>query len=338
MHIEENYTLKSLHSFGFSVRTAYFTQVNSEAVLVKVYQEAKKRKWKILPIGEGTNILFVYNFHGIILKITLKGIRKIAEDDTYYYIEAAAGENWNHFVQYCLSKKYNGLENLSFIPGSVGAAPVQNIGAYGVSFSQFLVSVRAYDTQCEEYVQILEKNCGFGYRNSLFKQQKNRYIITSLQLRLKKTWKPVLHHKQLEKWKEQALDAQQIADIVRTLREKKLPNPQELGNAGSFFKNPYVTTADFSEMKQKYPELIGYIEDKHMIKLSAAQLIEYCRWKGYRRDQVGVYPKHALVLVHYGQGRAEELYQLMKDIQTSVKKKFGVWLAPEVELYTTQEK
>ena len=333
MRIEENYALTALHSLGFAVRTAYFKEVQSEASLVEICQIAKHRRWKILPIGEGTNILFVKDFQGIVIKIALKGIHKTSEDHTYYYIEAAAGENWDNLVRECLSKGYNGLENLSLIPGSVGAAPVQNIGAYGVSLSQFFDSLRAYDIEHEKFVQLLAKDCEFGYRDSLFKRHKNRYIITSLCLRLKKAWQPALRHKPLEDMLGKSVDAKKIAAKVIDLREQKLPHPQTLGNAGSFFKNPCVASSYFAKMKQKYPELTGHIESKDTIKLSAAQLIESCGWKGHRRGQVGVYAHHALVLVHYGKGRAEDLYQLIQDIQVSVQKKFNVLLIPEVALY-----
>ena len=334
VHLFRNQPLQGLHSLAFVQKATFFSEIHAENKLLPLLHEAKKRSLSVLPFGEGSNLCFVQDFEGLLIRVCLKGIRYYADADNHY-LQVAAGENWHNFVCYCVQNGYPGLENLALIPGSVGAAPIQNIGAYGASLSDYLVSITAYNLHMHAWQTINASDCCFGYRDSLFKRHASppRYLITSLLLRLPRRWKPILHYPSLQKKFQHASapSSKEIMEAVIDLRKKKLPDPTILPNAGSFFKNPSVPTADFSDLQAKHPTLRGY-SDGESTKLSAAQLIEACGWKGKRFGAVGVYHKHALVLVHYGGASAGELQKLVQRIQNSVKQRFGIVLQPEVQM------
>ena len=331
---QEQYPLQSLHSLGFRIQAAYFAEVHNESEIPILLEQARRKNLRTLLIGEGSNLFLTKDFPGLILHIKLKGIEHIKETHTHHYLKISAGENWHQLVCYCLKKKIYGLENLSLIPGSVGAAPVQNIGAYGVSLSDFLVEIEAYDMRSSRKICISKEDCQLGYRSSLFKSQ-SHYLITSITLCLPKTWTPKINYQGLKnKLNERNIThptAKEMSHAVVALRQEKLPDPKQLPNAGSFFKNPSCSATTFADLLRRHPFLKGQPTGLR-IKLSAAQLIEACGWKGYTENGVGTYAEHALVLVHYGQSHPQQLLQLARRIEASVAVRFGIKLETEVRI------
>ena len=337
MEISENSSLQSLHSFGCNEKTNYFAKIDSIEAIEKYIQWAKEKNIPYLILGAGSNILFTKTFEGLVLKMEIMGIKKIKETSSEVFLEVGAGENWHHFVSYCVQKGWGGLENLSFIPGTVGAAPIENIAAYGVEAKDSIASVTAYDTYSAKLITLQNSDCAFGYRTSLFKMDKTRYIISSVQFVLQKqpifrteygAIKEVLHQKNN---KQASLDA--IANAVIQIRSEKYPHPQKLGNAGSFFKNPTVTKAIFETLIAAYPKIIAYPISDNAYKLAAGWLIEDCGWKGKQKGNVGCYEKQSLVIVHYNNGPGIEIFNFSEEIIQSVLSKFGILLEREVVIY-----
>jgi UDP-N-acetylmuramate dehydrogenase len=265
------------------------------------------------------------------------GIKKLKETASEVYLEVGAGENWHHFVIYCVQKGWGGVENLSLIPGTVGAAPIQNIGAYGVEAKDSIESVTAYDTQSAQFITLQNSECGFGYRTSLFKIEKTRYIISSVQFILQKqpifrteygAIKEVLHQKNN---KQPSVEA--ISNAVIQIRSEKLPDPKKLGNAGSFFKNPTITKDFFEVLIAKFPKMIAYPITDDTYKIAAGWLIEACGWKGIQKGNVGCYEKQSLVIVHYNNGPGIEIYNFSEEIIQSVLAKFEILLEREVVIH-----
>ena len=332
--LKENQALQALHTFAFTERAAYVGEAQTEAQLVALLRAARARNLKVTPLGEGSNLLFTRRYEGALLRLCSRGVQ-YRSDSRYHYLHVAGGEPWHGFVCHCLDQGFGGLENLSLIPGTVGAAPVQNIGAYGVSLSDFLVSLEVYTLSTQEKVRLAAADCRFGYRSSLFRAQPDEFLITSLQLRLPRRWQPQLRYEgmrvELERRQISTPTARDVADAVVALRRAKLPDPTQLPNAGSFFKNPSVSAEEFAALRHRHPLLSGRPSNGE-IKLSAAQLIETCGWKGQRRGGVGVSETHALVLVHHGGGTGRALWQLAEEIRTSVQARFGIVLQPEVRI------
>jgi UDP-N-acetylmuramate dehydrogenase len=272
-----------------------------------------------------------------VLKNNLKGIELVREDDDYYFVRCAAGENWHQFVLHCIANNYAGVENLSLIPGCVGASPMQNIGAYGVEIKDVFHELEAIHLK-DSSPQIFKKeDCEFGYRESVFKRKlKNQFIITSVTFQLTK--KPNLNtsygaiEKELEAMGVKEISIAAISKAVCNIRSSKLPNPAEIGNAGSFFKNPTVKNSAFEELKKSFPTIVGYPNSDGETKLAAGWLIEQCGWKGYRKGDAGVHKNQALVLVNYNNASGKEIYDLSTQILKSVKEKFGVDLEREVNI------
>jgi UDP-N-acetylmuramate dehydrogenase len=267
----------------------------------------------------------------------IMGIKKLKETPSEVILEVGAGENWHHFVSYCVQKGWGGLENLSLIPGTVGAAPIQNIGAYGVEAKDSIASVSAYDTQSAQFISLQNSECSFGYRTSLFKIETTRYIISSVQFVLQKqpifrteygAIKEVLHQKNN---KQPSVEA--IANAVIQIRSEKLPDPKKLGNAGSFFKNPTITKDLFEVLVTKYPKMIAYPITDDTYKIAAGWLIEACGWKGIQKGSVGCYEKQSLVIVHYNNGPGIEIFNFSEEIIQSVLTKFEILLEREVVIY-----
>jgi len=328
MNCPKQYSLKSLNSFAVESTTVKLIEINSLADL-GVLKTVGDNNFYIL--GEGSNTLFIDEVAPTIIKINLSGI-EFTETNTDYLLKVSAGENWHQLVEYCLENNIYGLENLALIPGSVGAAPVQNIGAYGVEFANFCQSVEWYDLYSGEIKTINRDECQFGYRESIFKQQlKNKGIVISVSLKISKKWQAKLNYQGLDKLGEQA-SAKQIFEQVLALRQSKLPDPAKLPNAGSFFKNPVVSKQTFEQLKDKFGDMPHYLQVNGDIKLAAGWLIEQAGLKGFRDNDVGVHEKQALVLVNYNHGSGKALIELAKHIQTVVFSKFAIHLCPEVRL------
>jgi len=337
MEIKENISLHSLHSFGCNEKANYFAKIDSNEAIEQRIQWAKEKNIPYLILGSGSNILFTKTFEGLVLKMEIMGIKKLKETASEVFLEVGAGENWHHFVIYCVQKGWGGVENLSLIPGTVGAAPIQNIGAYGVEAKDCIVSVTAYDTQSGNFVTLKNSECSFGYRTSLFKKDTNRYIISSVQFVLQKqpifrteygAIKEVLHQKNN---KQPSLEA--ISSAVIQIRSEKLPDPKKLGNAGSFFKNPTITKDLFEALVVKYPKIIAYPITDDTYKIAAGWLIEACGWKGIQKGTVGCYEKQSLVIVHYNNGPGMEIYNFSEEIIQSVLTQFNILLEREVVIY-----
>ncbi len=337
MLIRENISLKPYNSFGIEATAKYFATFTSLEELTMLLRTPAAREASPFILGGGSNILFTKDMTGLVLKNGLKGIELVREDADYYYVKAQAGENWHQFVCYCIEHNYSGVENLSLIPGNVGASPMQNIGAYGVEIKDVFHELEAYHLGSAT-VQIFDLNdCGFGYRESVFKQQhKGQFIILNVTYRLRK--QPVYNisygaiEQELEKMGVEQLSIHAIAQAVIHIRKSKLPNPDEIGNAGSFFKNPTIPFIQFKTLQQKFPSIIGYPAAAGTIKVAAGWLIEQCGWKGFRKGDAGCHAKQALVLVNYGHATGTELLTLSELIIESVIKKFNILLEREVNI------
>jgi UDP-N-acetylmuramate dehydrogenase len=336
MLIQENISLSSLNSFGCKANASHFCIVKRKDELNDAISWCKHQQKPFLILGGGSNILFTKDFDGLVIKMEIKGIELVRETPSDIIINVGAGENWHLFVKYCVQKSWGGIENLSLIPGTVGAAPIQNIGAYGVEAKDSITQITAFDTQLNQWTTILNKECKFGYRTSLFKQEKNRYIITEVQFCLQKQPKlhtdygairDVLHRKQI---KQPSIES--ISDAVIEIRSEKLPNPSTLGNAGSFFKNPTVSIEVYNALKEAYPTLVAFPISNTEYKLAAGWLIEQAGWKGKRNGAVGCYDKQALVIVNYEDATGSEIYNFSEEIIQSVQVKFGIQLEREVNV------
>ncbi len=338
MQVHQNYQLKKYNTFGIDATAKYFATFSSidefQEILDHPGAVTSNRK---LILGGGSNILFVQDFNGIILKNNIRGISISAEDDEYVYVNAAAGENWHELVTYCVERNFGGIENLSLIPGNTGAAPMQNIGAYGVELADVFYDLRAFHIHDKKIIKFFAADCAFGYRDSVFKKKyKEQFAILDITLRLSK--KPLLNisyaalQNELEKIDVSELTVKIISQTVINIRKSKLPDPGQIGNAGSFFKNPEIPAEKHEELLSKFPGIVSYPLPNGNSKLAAAWLIEQCGYKGFRRGDAGCHEKQALVLVNYGNATGKELYRLSEEILLSVLKKFNVQLEREVNI------
>jgi len=337
MKIKEKYSLKSYNTFGINVDAKYFAQVASLVELKDVLDFIKTNKIPFLILGRGSNMLFTRDFDGIIIKVASKGIDKISEDVNHIYIKVQAGENWDYFVQFCVDHNYAGLENLSLIPGNVGASPIQNIGAYGVELKDHFYELEFYDFETRSVKRCGLKDCAFGYRNSIFKNElKGKGMILSVTFRLNKTPKFKTEYgiikEEIEKMDLPKLTIKTIRQAVINIRRSKLPDPETIGNAGSFFKNPTISMEVHEQLKDKFPNIISFPQPDEKFKLAAGWLIDQCGWKGKRVGDSGVHEKQALVLVNHGNATGKEVYDLSEQIKNSVIEKFGVELEREVNI------
>lgn len=337
MKLQENISLKSYNTFGIDITAKYFASFENLTELKEILNSKLQTPNSKLVLGGGSNILLTKDFDGIVLKNAIKGIEILKEDDEHVYIKAGAGENWHQFVLYCVSNNYAGVENLSLIPGNVGASPMQNIGAYGVEIKDVFYELEAFHKQDKVIEKFSLKDCGFGYRESVFKNKyKDQFVITSVTYRLNK--KPSFNtsygaiNQELERMGVKELSIQSISQAVINIRSSKLPDPKEVGNAGSFFKNPVIANEQFNEIKKAFPNIVAFPSGPDHTKLAAAWLIEQCGWKGYRKNDAGCYPKQALVLVNYGNATGKEILDLSEEIIQSVKTMFGVILEREVNI------
>jgi UDP-N-acetylmuramate dehydrogenase len=341
MQLQQNISLKKYNTFAIDVLANYFLQISSTDELAQYFDYQKlSSAISHLPtciLGGGSNILFTKNYDGVIIKNNLLGIEKIKEDDNHIFIKAAAGENWHRFVMHCIDNNWCGVENLALIPGNVGASPMQNIGAYGVEIKDVFYELEAFSIADKKIATFTKSDCAFGYRESIFKTtHKNQFVITSVTFKLNKI--PVFNisygaiKQELEKMGVQQLSIHAIANAVINIRKSKLPDPTEIGNAGSFFKNPTVTNNIFIELKNKFPAIVGYELPNDTVKLAAGWLIEQCGWKGFRKNDAGCHAKQALVLVNYGNATGNEIYELSNQIIESIEQKFNIMLEREVNI------
>lgn len=336
--MQENVSLKSYNTFGIDAHAKYFSTFSNVAALEDLLNNFKPQTSDPkLILGGGSNILLTKNFNGLVLKNEIKGIEVLKEDEENVYIQVGAGENWHQFVMYCVKNNYAGVENLSLIPGNVGASPMQNIGAYGVEIKDVFYELDALHIQDKATVKFSLNDCAFGYRESVFKNKyKEQFVITSVTYRLNK--KPSFNtsygaiQQELEKMGVKALNIAAISQAVVNIRSSKLPDPKEIGNAGSFFKNPQIVKHQLQALEQTYPTIPSFPVDADYVKIPAGWLIEQCGWKGYHKGDAGCYPKQALVLVNYGNASGEDIYALSEEILQSVKNKFGIVLEREVNM------
>ncbi len=338
MEIRHNISLRNYNSFGIDVSARSFAAFTSADQLAELVTGNSIRATDpLLILGGGSNVLLTKHVDGWVLKNDLTGIELLKEEEDHYYIKAQAGENWHGFVQYCIAHQYAGVENLSLIPGNVGASPIQNIGAYGVEIKDVFQELRAYDLLEKNIRHFGWEDCAFGYRESVFKNRyKGRYVILDVTFRLNK--KPGFHTsygaitQELERMGVQELSIQAVSQAVINIRSSKLPDPKQLGNAGSFFKNPVIGTGQYQILQAKYPAIPGYAAGEGYTKVAAGWLIEQCGWKGYRKGDAGCYEKQALVLVNYGKATGKDIWELSQSIIDSVKEKFGIQLEREVNI------
>lgn len=332
---QENVSLKKFNTFGLDVDARKFMVFSSLEALGDALKSINNEP--LLILGGGSNVLLTKNYEGVVLKNELKGIEVIDENSEHLWVEVQAGENWHEFVLHCIKNDWAGVENLSLIPGTVGAAPMQNIGAYGVEIKEVFESLSAMEIATGELRTFNKEACEFGYRESVFKKSlKNKYVITSVVFKLSKT--PVFNTSYgaikdtLQEMGVSELSIKAVSDAVIKIRQSKLPNPEEIGNAGSFFKNPEVDKIDFEGLRAEFSGIPGYPLPGNKVKIPAAWLIEQSGWKGRTFGKIGVHKNQPLVLVNYGGGEGEAIRELAFKIQASVSEKFGIELTAEVNI------
>ena len=337
MLLQKNISLKPYNTFGIDVAAEYLLEVNDAAMLPEIGKGSTLPAQKHV-LGGGSNILLTKPIMGLVLLNKLHGISVEREDDEHVWLKVNAGEVWHEFVLYAISQNLAGIENLALIPGTVGAAPIQNIGAYGIEAKETIDSVTGWHWEEEEFITYSNASCEFGYRDSIFKRElKDKLFITSVTFKLNK--KPsynvsygAIEH-ELKKMNVTELSIKAIADAVIAIRSSKLPDPKKTGNAGSFFKNPTITVAHFEMLQTNYPDIPCYPVSDVMVKVPAGWLIEKCGWKGAKRGNAGVHEKQALVIANYGTATGDEIWALSEEILQSVKERFGIVLEREVQVW-----
>jgi UDP-N-acetylmuramate dehydrogenase len=333
MIIKENISLLSYNTFGIDAKADYFIEYSSVEELQTALQSEIVKSNRLLHIGGGSNLLFMKDFKGVILHSAINFIKKVSEDADAVMLEAGAVVNWDDFVAYTVENGWGGVENLSLIPGEVGASAVQNIGAYGVEVQDVITEVNAVEIETGELKIFSVEDCQYGYRESIFKKElKGKYIITSVVFKLQKQPEFKLNYQHLEDevLKNGDINLQNIRQTIIAVRESKLPDPKIFGNAGSFFMNPVISKAHFNELLAQYPQMPHYFVSETEEKVPAGWLIDQCGWKGKQIGNAGVHDKQALVLVNKGGATGVEIVYLAEQIQASVKTKFGIELRAEV--------
>lgn len=332
MNIQQNISLKQYNTFGIDAIAKRFVSANSLTALKEIISNEKN----IFLLSGGSNLLLTNNIEALVIHLNLKGIIVNDTENDFVYVTAEAGENWHEFVLWCISQNYGGLENLALIPGNVGTSPIQNIGAYGVEIKDTFFQLEALDIATGKIKVFKNEDCNFGYRNSVFKNElRGKYIIINVTFKLTKknhclniSYGDIKNH--LKNIEHPTLQA--IADAVISIRQSKLPDPKEIGNSGSFFKNPVIDLNSFQILQKEYPEIPHYIVSENEIKIPAGWLIEQCEFKGKRYGDAGVHTKQALVLVNYGNATGKEIYNLAQNIQQKVRDKFNISLEIEVNV------
>ncbi len=336
MHIEQNISLKPYNTFGIDVKAKHFVSVSNISDLKEILNLSNYPNKLIL--GGGSNMLLTKDFDGLVIHLNIKGIDILSEDDNYVLVKANAGENWHEFVLWCINNDFGGVENMSLIPGNVGTAPIQNIGAYGVELKDTFVSCEAMSVENQTLKTFTKEACNFGYRNSIFKQtEKGKFIITSVTFKLTKQ-NHILHTNygaitsQLEKLGIKTPTIQDVSKAVIAIRESKLPNPKDVGNSGSFFKNPVISVKLYNQLKDNFADIPCYPISDTEVKVPAGWLIEKAGFKGKRFGDYGVHKNQALVLVNYNNAKGEDILKLSKLIQKTVLRLFNISIEAEVNI------
>ncbi len=338
MKIKENFSLKDLNTFGVEARAGYFAGINSEEELAELFRSPVFKENKKLVLGGGSNILFTGDFEGLVVKVNISGIEKISEDAGGVILEAGAGTVWNDIVDFTVDNNWGGLENLSLIPGTAGAAPIQNIGAYGQELKNVFRNLDGYFISDGRKKTFEPEECRFGYRRSIFKDElKDKFVITKIRLSLRKNPSPDISYgslkSELERLGIKQITVKDVSKAVSSIRRAKLPDPAVTGNAGSFFKNPVIDREEYLILKKEFPEMATFPAEDDKIKIAAGWLIEKCGWKGKKFGQTGVHDKQALVLINLGNASGEEILNVAGKIKKSVRDKFGIALTEEVNIY-----
>ncbi len=337
MQFKSDHPLTDHNSFGFELKTAYWACAETVEDIREALNFCREKALPIMVLGEGSNVVIAADFPGLVLRIAVPGIEIIRQDKARVWVKVGAGVNWHSLVQWSLDHDLGGLENLALIPGSVGAAPIQNIGAYGVELKTCFNSLQAVSRETGELVHFSREDCDFAYRDSVFKRElRDRYIIVHVTLCLSEN--PDLRmeygeiRSQLAAMGVLVPDTRSVAQAVMQIRQRKLPDPANLGNTGSFFKNPVINRDHFAQLLQEYPDIVGYAEGD-LVKVAAGWLIEQCGWKGYRIGDAGVHELQSLVLVNYGNASARQILNLANKIRSSVREAFGLDLELEPRVY-----
>lgn len=335
MQIHNNHSLKKYNTFGIDANCKRLIILETEVDIVHYFENLNSGN-QFLLLGGGSNLLIKNNLDYDVLKPDLQGISVVKEDTDSITLEVMAGENWHNLVEYLVTSNYFGFENLALIPGKVGTAPIQNIGAYGVEQEQHFVSLRGYNIESKQFETYTKEQCQFGYRSSIFKSElKGKFIITSVQYKLRKTDNPNLSYNELNKYlidRELDTTAKNVFEAVINIRTNKLPSPSQLGNSGSFFKNPIITQSEFDRISSEYSDLRGFPQGDDTVKISAGWLIEKAGLKGYRVGDAAVYDKHALILVNYGNATGSDIWKIAEHVIGTVFEKFQIKLEPEVNV------
>jgi len=335
-NFKENYCLKKYNTFGIDANARYFVAFDSVAKLKNILDSEIYNTNKTFVLGGGSNILLTENFDGLVLHNKITGICTLVDQDEFVIVEVGAGVNWHEFVQWSIRQELSGIENLALIPGTVGASPIQNIGAYGMEVKDTITKVHFLDIKTEKTIIFNNTKCKFEYRNSIFKEAlKNKIIITKVEFKLMKTplnnttygdIEEELHVLKLRP------SPKNIAQAVINIRNRKLPNPEEIGNSGSFFKNPIISMNQFGLLKKEFPEIVGYKISNEKIKIAAGWLIEKAGLKGFRDGDAGIHEKQALVLINYASASGKDIMNLAKNIQKNILEKYGIEIEPEVNI------
>ncbi|MEO9485166.1 MAG: UDP-N-acetylmuramate dehydrogenase [Ekhidna sp.] len=337
MIVQQNISLKPYNTFGLNENAGYLAIVDSIEDLDEIYQTGRFRSQKKMILGGGSNVLFTRGFTGVIAKNEIRGIQVQNETEEDVLVSVGAGENWHQFVLWCVERGYAGVENLSLIPGTVGAAPMQNIGAYGVELKEVFNSLEAYEIKSGKTLSFYKEDCKFDYRYSIFKGElRDEFVITKVFFKLSK--KPSFNvtygaiKETLEEMGVGELTLKNVSQAVINIRQSKLPDPMDIGNAGSFFKNPIIEKLHFEALEAQFEEIKCYAIDDDKVKVPAGWLIEEAGWKGFRDGDIGVHDKQALVLVNHGMGRGRDIFKLSNEIMKSIQGKFGIELEREVNI------
>ncbi|ANC43887.1 UDP-N-acetylmuramate dehydrogenase [Pandoraea pnomenusa] len=333
LQLQRDVSLRDFNTFGLPATARYVVTIDSEAALLEALAMPELAGVPRLVLGGGSNVVLTRDFDGVVFRMAIRGRERLADDAHARYVRGGAGEIWHEFVDWTLSQDCAGLENLALIPGTLGAAPMQNIGAYGLELAERLAHVRALDTTTGAFVTLSRDACAFGYRDSCFKHEPGRYIIVAVTLRLPRPWQPVTGYADVARTLAEAgierPSARQIFDAVVDIRRRKLPDPAELGNAGSFFKNPVVDAATFAALRERSPQAVGYAQPDGSWKVAAGWLIDQCGWRGKSLGHAGVHERQALVLVNRGGASGADIVALARAVQASVQERFGIRLDPE---------
>jgi UDP-N-acetylmuramate dehydrogenase len=337
MQLLQNRSLKNLNTFGVDVKAKLFAEVFTDDELINLLTDKKIYTEKKLILGGGSNILFTKNFDGVIIKVSISGIKVTGEDDSSVLVESGAGVIWNDFVKFCTEKNYGGIENLALIPGTVGAAPIQNIGAYGQELADTFDLLNGVFIKSGEKKIFTKSECRFSYRSSIFKEElKNEFIITTVKLKLSKNPKPNTTYKTLNSYLSTKgitkPSIKEVSEAVSEIRRNRLPDPSVIGNAGSFFKNPEISFEALCRLKNEFPDIVNFPSESGKVKISAGWLIEKCGWKGKRVGDVGTSPDHALVICNFGNATGAKILEFAMRIKGDVANKFGIALEEEVNI------